>query len=105
MGYPALLRLRVEELFYYDAKTSGVVKRDYILQNIEEELISKRNRFSRPNRSNQNSSDFSVSDLFSLVKEYDLTSAGSRTLVVIDKVSTTPKTYPRQRIKITEKPL
>ena len=39
------------------------------------------------------------------VKEYDLADAGSRTLVVIEKVAPTPKKYPRQRIKITEKPL
>lgn len=71
MGYPALLRLRVEELFYYNKDSSGEVRRDYILQNIEEESISKRNRFSRPNHSNQNSSTISVADLFELVKQYD----------------------------------
>jgi len=39
------------------------------------------------------------------VKEYTLADAGSRTLVVIEKVAPTPKKHPRQRIKITEKPL
>lgn len=39
------------------------------------------------------------------VKEYELAEAGSRTLVVIEKVSHTPIKYPRQRVKLTEKPL
>lgn len=38
-------------------------------------------------------------------EEYFLADAGKRTLVVIDKVAPTPKKYPRQRVKITEKPL
>ena len=38
--------------------------------NIEEESISKRNRFSRPNHSETNSSTVSISDLFNLVKQY-----------------------------------
>ena len=48
MGYPALLKLQVEELFYYNKETSGKLMRDYILQNVEEKSVSKRNRFSRP---------------------------------------------------------
>ena len=40
-----------------------------------------------------------------LVKEYDLADAGSRTLVVIEKVAHTPPKYPRQRVKLNEKPL
>ena len=40
-----------------------------------------------------------------LVKEYDLADAGSRTLVVIKKVAHTPPKYPRQRVKLNEKPL
>lgn len=45
--------------------------RDFILQNIEEESLSKRNRFSRPNREKKNSSTISISNLFNLVKKYD----------------------------------
>jgi len=71
LGYPALLKIKVEELFYHNRETSGILKRDYILQNIEEESISKRNRFSRPNHSETNSSNMSISDLFALVKQYD----------------------------------
>lgn len=67
--YPALLRLKVEELI--NEKDGSPIRRDYILQNIEEESVSKRNRFSRPNHSEKNSSNMSISDLFSLVKEYD----------------------------------
>lgn len=39
------------------------------------------------------------------LKEYELADAGSRTLVVIEKVSHTPIKYPRQRVKLSEKPL
>lgn len=70
-GYPALLKLQVEELYYYSNTESGIIMRDYILQNIEEESLSKRNRFSRPNREKKNSSTISISNLFNLVKEYD----------------------------------
>ncbi len=38
-------------------------------------------------------------------EEYFLADAGRRTLVVIDKVAPTPKKYPRQRVKLNEKPL
>ena len=38
-------------------------------------------------------------------KEYDLADAGKRTLIVIEKVAATPKKYPRQRVKLNEKPL
>lgn len=71
MGYPALLRLRVEELYYYGDKGSGVLRRDYILQNIEEKSLSESNRLSRPNQSEKNFSINSISDLFNLVKQYD----------------------------------
>ena len=71
MGYPALLKLKVEELFYYNNDSSGEITRDYILQNIEEESISKRNRLSRSNHSDKNSSVISISDLYDLVKTYD----------------------------------
>ena len=71
MGYPALLKLKVEELLYHTFNESGIIRRDYILQNIEEEPISKRNRFSRPNHLKTNSSVISISDLFKIVKQYD----------------------------------
>ena len=71
MGYPALLKLRVEELFSYGEKTSEIIKRDYILQSIKEESVSERNRLSRPNHSDTNSSTYIISDLFELVKTYD----------------------------------
>ena len=71
MGYPALLKLQVEELFYYNREESGELMRDYILQNVEEESVSKRNRLSRPNHLGTNSSAISVADLFALVKQYD----------------------------------
>ena len=45
--------------------------RDYILQNVEEESVSKRNRLSRPNHLGTNSSAISVTDVFALVKQYD----------------------------------
>ena len=71
MGYPALLKLKVEELFYYNNKESGEITRDYILQNIEEESLSKSNRLSRPNHLDQNSSILSISDLYDLVNTFD----------------------------------
>ena len=71
MGYPALLKLQVEELFYYNTEGSGEINRDYILQSIEEESLSKRNRLSRSNHSNKDPYTISISDLYSLVKEFD----------------------------------
>lgn len=69
--YPALLKLQVEELFYYNREESGELMRDYILQNVEEESVSKRNRLSRSNHLSTNSSTIRVADLFALVKQYD----------------------------------
>ena len=71
LGYPALLKLRVEELYYHGNSGTGTLRRNYILQNIEEELVSESNRLSRPNHSETNSSMNSISDLFKLVKNYD----------------------------------
>ncbi len=71
MGYPALLKLQVEELFYHNSQESGELMRDYILQNIEEEPISKRNRLSRSNHLDKDSSTISISDLYEFVKTYD----------------------------------
>ncbi len=70
-GYPALLRLRVEELYSYGDDGSKIFKRNYILQSIEEESVSESNRLSKPNQSKTNSSVISISDLFELVKQYD----------------------------------
>lgn len=39
------------------------------------------------------------------VREYALADQGQRTLIVIEKVKPTPKKYPRQRVKLNEKPL
>ena len=39
------------------------------------------------------------------VREYALADSGQRTLIVIEKIKSTPKKYPRQRIKLSEKPL
>ena len=71
MGYPALLKLKVEELFYFSNTESGVFQRDYILQNIEEESLSKRNRLSRPNHLKKDSSVISIAELYDFVKRYE----------------------------------
>ncbi len=39
------------------------------------------------------------------VHEYALADQGQRTLIIIEKIKKTPKKYPRQRIKLNEKPL
>lgn len=39
------------------------------------------------------------------VERYELPSAGERSIVVIEKAEHTPEKYPRQRVKISEKPL
>ncbi len=39
------------------------------------------------------------------VQAYGLADHGQRTLIIIEKVKTTPGKYPRQRIKLSEKPL
>ena len=69
MGYPALLKLKVEELA--DEKSGQSVRRDYILQSIEEEPISESKRLSKAHQSNTGSSTISISDLYALVKSYD----------------------------------
>ena len=69
MGYPALLKLKVEELA--DEKSGQSVRRDYILQSIEEEPISESKRLSKAHQSNTGSSTVSISDLYALVKSYD----------------------------------
>ena len=56
------------------ASNGAVYERYYILHNIEEESLLERNRLSRPNHSKKNSSMFSISDLFAIVKEYDKSS-------------------------------
>ena len=69
MGYPALLRLKVEELI--DEKSGESIRRNYILQTIEEEPISESKRFSKAHQSETGSSVNSISDLYALVKTYD----------------------------------
>lgn len=71
MGYPALLKLKIEELFYFNDEEAGVFQRDYILQNVEEESLSKLNRLSRPNRLKKDSSVISIAELYALVKNYE----------------------------------
>ncbi len=68
-GYPAILKLRVEELA--NEKTYDLIRRDYLLQSIEEESLSMHNRLSTPNRNKSNSSVNSISDLVEIVKKYD----------------------------------
>ena len=70
-GYPSLIKLRVEELA--NEKSDKLIRRDYLLQSIEEELLSERNRLSTPNRNENNSSISSIADLVALVKENDKT--------------------------------
>ena len=70
-GYPALLRLRIEELYNEGHGKTETFKRDYILQNIEEEVLSSRNRVSSTNHEESTSSLNSISDLYALVKKYD----------------------------------
>jgi len=69
LGYPAVLRLRVEELI--NEKDGSPIRRDYILQNIEEEPLSIGKRFSKAHHHEKDSSTISISDLFSFVKQYD----------------------------------
>ena len=69
LGFPTLLKLKIEEL--YNEKDNSSIKRDYILQNIEEGLISESKRLSTPHQSETNPSTISISDLFNLVKQYD----------------------------------
>ena len=69
MGYPALLKLKVEELI--NEKDGSPIRRDYILQNVKEESISIGKRFSKAHLHEKDSSTISISDLFELVKTYD----------------------------------
>ena len=46
-GYPAVLKLQIEELYYYGHNESGIIRRDYILQNITEEPFPESRWFSR----------------------------------------------------------
>lgn len=48
-----------------------ILRRDYILQNIEEKSLSESNRLSRPNQSEKNFPISSVSGLFEFVKQKD----------------------------------
>lgn len=69
MGYPAVLKLRIEELA--DEKTGNAIRRDYILQEIKEEPISESKRFSKAHQSETDSSIISISDLYEIVKTLD----------------------------------
>lgn len=68
-AYPALLKLQVEELV--NEKTGEPILRDYILQNIEEEPVSKSKRFSKAHLEETDSPTINISYLVKLVKMYD----------------------------------
>lgn len=61
--------------------------------NIEEELSSAKNAIKV------------LGGKLEKVIEYTLPSGSARTLVIIKKISPTPSKYPRQRVKLNEKPL
>ena len=67
-GYPALLKLRVEELVNRDNTVD--IRRTYTLQSIEEATISS-NQISGLDIATATSSNFTVADLHALVKQYD----------------------------------
>ena len=71
LGYPALLKLQVEELFYNSRDESGIIHRDYILQNIEEEQLPRSKQVSSLHHLENGSSTITVSDLYSFVKRFD----------------------------------
>ena len=92
LGYPALLKLKVEELYYEGHGISGTIKRDYILQNIEEETVSSRNRISSPNHEEAAPSTISISNLYELVKAFDKDfSVGSEVNPALLNADGTPK--------------
>lgn len=70
-GYPAVLKLTVEELV--DEKSTEPIRRDYILHEIKEEPMTERNRLSTPNHSDKGSSINSIADLFAFVNGNDET--------------------------------
>lgn len=69
LGYPALLKLKIEESV--NEKNGEPIRRDYILQNIKEEPISIGKRFSKAHLQEKDSSVISIADLFDFVKTYD----------------------------------
>ena len=92
LGYPALLKLKVEELYYEGHGISGTIKRDYILQNIEEETVSSRNRISSPNHEEAAPSTISISNLYEFVKAFDKDfSVGSEVNPALLNADGTPK--------------
>lgn len=97
LGYPALLKLKVEELYYEGHGISGTIKRDYILQNIEEETVSSRNRISSPNHEEAAPSTISISNLYELVKAFDKDfSVGSEVNPALLNADGTPKVLHHQ---------
>lgn len=64
-----MLKLQVEELV--NEKTGEPILRDYILQNIEEEPVSKSKRFSKAHLEETDSPTINISYLVKLVKMYD----------------------------------
>ena len=70
-GYPAVLRLKIEELV--NEKTGYPIRRDYILQEINEEPLTGSKRVSNPPHPDKGSSINSIADLFAFVNENDET--------------------------------
>lgn len=92
LGYPALLKLQVEELFYNSRDESGIIHRDYILQNIEEEQLPRSKQVSSLHHLENGSSTITVSDLYSFVKKFDKDfSAGKSVNPVLLNKDGTPK--------------
>ncbi len=90
MGYPALIKLKVEELI--NEKDGSSIRRDYILQNIEEKPISEVKRFSKALHHKKGFSEYRVSQLYSLVKRFDKDfSAGKSVDPVLLNKDGTPK--------------
>jgi hypothetical protein len=92
MGYPALIKLKVEELI--NEKDGSSIRRDYILQNIEEKPISEVKRFSKALHHKKGFSEYRVSQLYSLVKRFDKDfSAGKSVDPVLLNKDGTPKVF------------
>ena len=98
-GYPALLKLTVEELI--DEKSGDAIRRNYILHNIEEESLSKRNRLSTPNHDEGNSSRRTISELFALVKQFDKSFKPKPSSLVVNEDGTPMVVYHQTKNNFT----
>ncbi len=92
MGYPAVLKSQVEELI--NEKSGDPIRRDYILQSIEEEPISESKRFSKAHQTETGSSNtISIADLYSLVKSNDKDFKENPASAVVNKDGTPKVVY------------